>query len=52
MCGNTMAFSEARGAAIVTIHHDSFPDRLFFIILIQRKKPSIYRTSIKLDTDN
>lgn len=52
MCGNTMAFSEARGAAIVAIHHDSFPDRLFFIILIQRKKPSIYRTSIKLDTDN
>lgn len=38
MCGNTMAFSEARGAAIVAIHHDSFPDRLFFIILIQRKK--------------
>lgn len=37
MCGNTMAFSEARGAAIVAIHHDSFPDRLFFIILIQRK---------------
>lgn len=52
MCGNTMAFSEARGAAIVPIHHDSFPDRLFFIILIQRKNPSIYRTSIKLDTDN
>lgn len=37
MWGNTMAFSEARGAAIVAIHHESFPDRLFFIILIQRK---------------
>lgn len=37
MWGNTMAFSEARGAAIEAIHHESFPDRLFFIILIQRK---------------